>query len=177
MDWIRQLAEKHTFEVLPRLYENTLKKYGTVHGYAYTSAFDALNIAHANGVNIAAGLENGTLRLITANDRYALINLKKDDEKMMNIRVTLDETHIEELVQHVNINDHVEYLHMDEWNDYMSSTPATEIIGSIDMNNFDPNDEYAVMDGLGTWISANSLAEILKPFLDDMLQEYLDNTL
>ena len=177
MDWIRELAKKHTFEVFPELYEQTLKKYDTVNGYTYASAFDALNIAHSNGVNISTGLENGTLRLITANERYALINLKKDDEKMTNINVTLNESQIEELVEHVDIYDYVEFMTMDEWNDYQSGTPATEIIESIDMNNFDPGDEYAVMDGLGYWVSADSLEEILEPFLDDILQEYLDTTL
>lgn len=96
---------------------------------------------------------------------------------MTNINVTLTESQIEELVHHVDITDYVDYLPMIDWNDLMSSTPATEIIESIDMNNFDPGDEYAVMDSLGTWVSADSLEEILEPFLDDMLQEYLDNTL
>src|SRR5699024_3496373 len=177
MDWIRELAKKHTFEVFPEIYEQTIKKYGTVNGYTYATAFDALNIAHSNGVNIAAGLEDGTLRLITANERYSLIKLKKDDEKMTNINITLNESQIEELVEHVDINDYVEFMTMDEWNDYQSGTPATEIIESIDMSNFDTCDTYAVLDGLGTWVSADSLAEILEPFLDDMLQEYLDNTL
>ena len=95
----------------------------------------------------------------------------------MGINVTLNETQIEELVQHVDIIDYVDYLPMIDWNDLMSSTPATEIIESIDMNNFDPGDEYAVLDGAGYWMSADSLAEILEPFLDDMLQDYLDNTL
>lgn len=96
---------------------------------------------------------------------------------MTNINVTLTEAQIEELVQHVDILDYVDYLPMIDWNDLMSSTPATEIIERIDMNNFDPGDEYAVMDSLGTWVSADSLAEILEPFLDDMLQDYLDSTL
>src|SRR5699024_3012315 len=111
------------------------------------------------------------------NERYALINLKKDDEKMTTLLVYLNESQIEELVEHVDINDYVEFMTMDEWNDYQSDTPATEIIESIDMSNFDTYDEYAVLDELGKWVSADSLAEILEPFLDDMLQEYLDNTL
>ena len=95
----------------------------------------------------------------------------------MGINVTLNETQIEELVQHVDILDYVDYMPMIDWNEYMSSTPATEIIESIDMNNFDTYDEYAVLDGLGKWVSADSLAEILEPFLDDMLQDYLNNNL
>lgn len=95
----------------------------------------------------------------------------------MGINVTLNEAQIEELMQHVEILDYVDFMPMIDWNEYMSSTPATEIIESIDMNNFDTYDEYAVLDGLGKWVSADSLAEILEPFLDDMLQEYLDNTL
>lgn len=177
MNWIRELAKKHTFEVFPELYEQTIKKYDTVNGYTYATAFDALNIAHSNGVNIAAGLEDGTLRLITANERYALINLKKDDEKMTNINVTLNESQIEELVEHVDINDYVEFMTMDEWNDLMTGESAIEIIESIDISDFDTGDEYAVLDGSGYWNSSDDLEEILEPFLDDMLQEYLDNTL
>src|SRR5699024_9457738 len=177
MDWIRELAKKHTFEVFPELYEQTIKKYGTVNGYTYATAFDALNIAHLNGVNIAAGLEDGTLRLITANERYALINLKKDDEIMTTPLVYLNESQIEELVELVDINYYVEFMTMDEWNAFHSDTPATEILESIDISDFDTYDEYAVLDELGKWVSADSLAEILNPFLDDMLQEYLDNTL
>src|SRR5699024_5391587 len=177
MNRIRELAKMHTFEVFPELYEQTIKKYGTVNGYTYATAFDALNIAHSNGVNIAAGLEDGTLRLITANERYALKNLKKDDEKMTNINVTLNESQIEELVEHVDINDYVEFMTMDEWNDYQSGTPATEILESIDISDFDTGDTYAVLSGSGYWNSSDDLEEILEPFLDDMLQEYLDNTL
>lgn len=95
----------------------------------------------------------------------------------MGINVTLNETQIEELMQHVEIVDYVDFMPMIDWNDRMSSMPATEIIESVDMHNFDTCDEYAVMDGLGTWVSADSLAEILEPFLDDMLQDYLDCTL
>lgn len=95
----------------------------------------------------------------------------------MGINVTLNEAQIEELVQHVDILDYVDYMPMIDWNDRMSSTPATEIIESVDMHNFDTCDEYAVLDGLGTWVSADSLAEIFEPFLDDMLQDYLDSTL
>src|SRR5699024_1723657 len=177
MNWIRELAKNHTFEVFPELYEQTIKKYGTVNGYTYATAFDALNIAHSNGVNIAAGLEDGTLRLITANERYALINLKKDDEKMTNINVTLNESQLEELIQNVDITDYIDFMTMDEWNDLATGESAIEIIESIDISNFDTYDEYAVLDELGKWVSADSLAEILDPFLDDMLQEYLDNTL
>ena len=96
---------------------------------------------------------------------------------MTNINVTLNESQIEELVEHVEINDYVEFMTMDEWNDYQSGTPATEILESIDMYNFYPGDEYAVMDSLGTWVSADSLEEILEPYLDEMLQDYLDNNL
>ena len=96
---------------------------------------------------------------------------------MININVTLDELQIEELVHHVDITDYVDYLPMIDWNDRMSSTPATEIIESVDMHNFDTCDEYAVMDCLGTWISADSLEEVLMPYLDVMLQDYLDSTL
>src|SRR5699024_10144126 len=109
--------------------------------------------------------------VITANERYALINLKKDDEKMTTLLVYLNESQIEELVEHVDINDYVEFMTMDEWNDYQSGTTATEIIESIDMSNFDTCDTYAELDVLGSWVSADSLAEILEPFLDDMLQE------
>ena len=177
MKWIRELADKYMIEVHPHTYEQKINEYGTFNGYAYASAFDALNIAHSNGINITKGLENRTLELITDNSRYALINLKKDDDKMTNINVTLNESQIEELVEHVEINDYVEFMTMDEWNDYQSGTPATEILESIDMYNFYPGDEYAVMDSLGTWVSADSLEEILMPYLDDMLQDYLDNNL
>lgn len=95
----------------------------------------------------------------------------------MGINVTLNEAQIEELMEYVEIVDYVDFMPMIDWNDRMSSTPATEIIESVDMHNFDTCDEYAVMDGLGTWVSADSLAEILEPFLDDMLQDYLDSTL
>ena len=95
----------------------------------------------------------------------------------MGINVTLNETQIEELIQNVETYDYAEFLPMTDWNDLMSGTPATEVIESIDMNNFDTYDEYAVLDGLGKWVSADSLAEIFEPFLDDMLQDYLDNTL
>lgn len=104
-------------------------------------------------------------------------NQKKDDKKMMEINVTLTESQIEELVQNVEITDYVDYMHMIDWNDYMSSTPATEIIDSIDMNNFDTCDEYAVLDGLGKWVSSDSLEEILEPFIDEMLQDYIDSNL
>ena len=177
MKWIRELADKYMIEVHPYTYEQKINEYGTFNGYAYASAFDALNIAHLNGINITKGLENRTLELITDNSRYALINLKKDDDKMTNINVTLNESQIEELVEHVEINDYIEFMTMDEWNDYQSGTPATEILESIDMNNFYPGDEYAVMDSLGTWVSSDSLVEILEPYLDDMLQDYLDNNL
>ena len=177
MKWIRELADKYMIEVHPYTYEQKINEYGTFNGYAYASAFDALNIAHSNGINITKGLENRTLELITDNSRYALINLKKDDDKMTNINVTLNESQIEELVEHVEINDYVEFMTMDEWNDYQSGTPATEILESIDMNNFYPGDEYAVMDSLGTWVSTDSLVEILEPYLDEMLQDYLDNNL
>ena len=177
MKWIRELADKYMIEVHPYTYEQKINENGTFNGYAYASAFDALNIAHSNGINITKGLENRTLELITDNSRYALINLKKDDDKMTNINVTLNESQIEELVEHVEINDYVEFMTMDEWNDYQSGTPATEILESIDMNNFYPGDEYAVMDSLGTWVSTDSLVEILEPYLDEMLQDYLDNNL
>ena len=177
MKWIRELADKYMIEVHPYTYEQKINEYGTFNGYAYASAFDALNIAHSNGINITKGLENRTLELITDNSRYALINLKKDDDKMTNINVTLNESQIEELVEHVEINDYIEFMTMDEWNDYQSGTPATEILESIDMNNFYPGDEYAVMDSLGTWVSTDSLVEILEPYLDEMLQDYLDNNL
>ena len=96
---------------------------------------------------------------------------------MTKINVTLDESQIEELVQHVDITDYVDYLPMDEWNNLMTGESAIEIIESIDMNNFDPGDEYAVLDGAGYWMSSDSLEDILMPFLDDMLQDYLDGQL
>lgn len=96
---------------------------------------------------------------------------------MTNINITLTEAQIEELVQHVDIIDYVDYMPMIDWNELMSSTPATEIIESIDMNNFDPGDEYAVLDGAGYWMSSDSLEDILMPYLDVMLQDYLDSTL
>lgn len=177
MEWIRELEAKHLMEVHPYIYESNVDEFGTVNGYTYASGFDALNIAHSNGINVDAGLEDGTLKLITSNERYALIQLKKDDKKMMDINVTLTESQIEELVQNVEITDYVDYMHMIDWDDYMSSTPATEIIDSIDMNNFDTSDEYAVLDGLGKWVSSDDLQEILEPFLDEMLQDYLDSNL
>ena len=117
------------------------------------------------------------LAMIESVEKNALNNIKKDDKKMMNINVTLTESQLEELVQNVEIVDYVDYMHMIDWNDYMSSTPATEVIDSIDMNNFDTCDEYAVLDGLGKWVSSDSLEEILEPFLPEMLQDYLDSNL
>lgn len=177
MEWLRELEAKHLMQVHPHIYERNIEEFGTVNGYAYASAFDALNIAHSNGVNISAGLEDGSLKLITANERYALIQLKKDDKKMMEIIVTLTESQLEELVQNVEIVDYVDYMHMIDWNDYMNSMQATEIIDSIDMNNFDTSDEYAVLDGLGKWVSSDSLEEILEPFLPEMLQDYINSNL
>ena len=96
---------------------------------------------------------------------------------MTNINVTLNELQIEELIHNVDIYNYVEYLTMDDWNDHMEGIPATEIIDRIDMNNFDTCDEYAVLDGLNKWVTADSLVDIFEPYLDEMLQEYLDNTL
>src|SRR5699024_11120387 len=105
------------------------------------------------------------------------INLKKDDEKMTNINVTLNESQLEELIQNVDITDYIDFMTMDEWNDLATGESAIEIIESIDISNFDTYDEYAVLSGSGYWNSSDDLEEILEPFLDDMLQEYLDNTL
>src|SRR5699024_12667545 len=65
------------------------------------------------------------------------------------LSVYLNESQIEELAEHVEINDYVEFMTMDEWNDYQSGTPATEILESIDISDFDTGDTYAVMDSLG----------------------------
>src|SRR5699024_10093044 len=130
MNWIRELADKYMIELNPYTYEQKINENGTFNGYAYASAFDALNIAHSNGINITKGLENRTLELITDNSRYDLINLKKDDGEIMEINVTLDEYQIEELVENVEINNYIEFMTMDEWNDLMTGESAIEIIES-----------------------------------------------
>ena len=81
MKWIRELADKYMIELHPHTYEQKINENGTFNGYAYASSFDALNIAHLNGINITKGLENRTLELITDNSRYALINLKNCEEE------------------------------------------------------------------------------------------------
>lgn len=96
---------------------------------------------------------------------------------MLIASVQLDDSQIEELILNVDISDHVQFMTMDEWNDYMDGMKATEIINSIDMNHFDTCDSYAVMDGHGSWVSSDDLQEILEPYLDEMLQEFIDNTL
>ena len=117
------------------------------------------------------------LAMIESVEKQAFNNIKKDDKKMTNINVTLNETQIEELIQNVEITDYIDFMTMDEWNDLMTGETAIEIIESIDMNNFDTGDEYAVLDGSGYWNSSDDLEEILEPYLDDMLQEYLDGKL
>lgn len=96
---------------------------------------------------------------------------------MLEINITLTETQIEELIQNVDIYDYAEFLPMMDWNDHMNGVPATEVIDRIDMNNFDTCDEYAVLDGLSKWVSADSLADIFAPYIDEMLQDYLDGKL
>lgn len=96
---------------------------------------------------------------------------------MFKASAQLNESQIEELMYNVDVSDCVEFKTMDEWNHYMDGMTATDIIDSIDINNFDTGDEYAVMDGLGQWYSSDSLMDILEPYLDEMLQEYIDNTL
>lgn len=91
--------------------------------------------------------------------------------------VNLTKTQIEELVQNVEPDDYVEYVLMADFNDYMAGIPALDILADVDHDNFDQFDEYAVKDGHGFWVSADSLAEIFEPYLDEMLQDYLDNTL
>lgn len=177
MKWIRELADKYMIEVHPYTYEQKINENGTFNGYAYASAFDALNIAHSNGINITKGLENRTLELITDNSRYALINLKKDDKKMVEINVNLTALQLEELIQNVIISEYVEYLHMSDWDDSMTGESALEIIDSIDANQFDTSDRYAVVDGRGLWVSSDSLVEILEPFLEEIMQEYIDDNL
>lgn len=95
----------------------------------------------------------------------------------MVLSAMLTDSQIMELAQNVEITDYVEYMHMIDWNEYMNSSQATEIIDSIDPDHFDTSDEYAVLDGHGRWVSSDSLNEILEPFLDDMLQDYLDSNL
>ena len=179
MKWIRELADKYMIEVHPYTYEQKINENGTFNGYAYASAFDALNIAHSNGINITKGLENRTLELITDNSRYALINLKKDDGKIMEITVTLNDGQIRELLQNVNRLDYVDFMYMGDWVEHMdvSGMSALEILNSVNFDSFDTNDKYVVSEGLGKWISSNSLHEILEPYLDEMLQDYLDNNL
>ena len=178
MNWIRELADKYMIEVHPNTYEQKINENGTFNGYAYASAFDALNIAHSNGINITKGLENRTLELITDNSRYALINLKKDDKKM-EITVTLNDGQIMELLQNVNSLDYVDFMYMEDWAEQMdvSGMSALEILNSVNFESFDTNDKYVISEGLGQWISSNSLHEILEPYLDEMLQDYLDNNL
>ena len=98
---------------------------------------------------------------------------------MIEANVNLNEAQIEELIQNVNIFDYVDYQPMEDWDDYMNTSGATaiEIIDSIDKEHFDTSDKFAVIDGTGYWVSTNSLEEILEPFIDDMLQDYLDSTL
>ena len=179
MKWIRELADKYMIEVHPHTYEQKINEYGTFNGYAYASAFDALNIAHSNGINITKGLENRTLELITDNSRYALINLKKDDGKIMEITVTLNDGQIMELLQNVNSLDYVDFMYMEDWAEQMdvSGMSALGILNSVNFDSFDTNDKYVISEVLGQWSSSNSLHEILEPYLDEMLQDYLDNNL
>ena len=179
MNWIRELADKYMIEVHPHTYEQKINENGTFNGYAYASSFDALNIAHLNGINITKGLENRTLELITDNSRYALINLKKDDGKIMEITVTLNDGQIMELLQNVNSLDYVDFMFMEDWDEQMnvSGLSALEILNSVNFDSFDTSDKYVVSDGLDKWISSDSLHEILEPYLDDMLQDYIDNNL
>lgn|SRR5699024_2204779 len=179
MNWIRELADKYMIELHPYTYEQKINENGTFNGYAYASAFDALNIAHSNGINITKGLENRTLELITDNSRYALINLKKDDGEIMEITVTLNDGQIMELLQNVNSLDYVDFMSMEDWEEHMnlSGMSALEILDSVDFDSFYTSDKYVVSEGLGKWISSDSLQEILEPYLDDMLQDYIDNNL
>ena len=96
---------------------------------------------------------------------------------MVEIKITLNESQIAELIHNVDVNDYEEFLTMDEWNDYMQDLQPTEIIDSTGGNYFNTSDEYAVMDGLGHWYSSSSLEEIFEPHLEEMLQEYLDGRL
>ena len=96
---------------------------------------------------------------------------------MVEINVNLTALQLEELIQNVIITEYVEYLHMPDWNDSMTGESALEIIDSIDADQFDTSDRYAVVDGRGLWVSSDSLEEILEPYLDEMLQEYIDNNL
>lgn len=104
-------------------------------------------------------------------------NQKKDDKKMIIASVQLDDSQIEELLHHVDVSDYVTFFTMDEWDDFMDGIQATEIIDSTGGNYFNTADVYAVEDSIGNWYSTDSLEEILEPYLDEMLQEFIDNTL
>ena len=98
---------------------------------------------------------------------------------MVEINVNLTALQLEELIQNVNIFDYVEYQPMEDWDDYMDMSGATaiEIIDSIDKEHFNTSDRYAVVDGRGLWVSSDSLVEILEPFLEEIMQEYIDYNL
>ena len=98
---------------------------------------------------------------------------------MMEINVTLNESQLEKLVHNVDIDDYVEFMFMEDWDEQMnvSGMSALEILDSVEFDSFDTRDKYVISEGLGKWISSNSLHEILEPYLDDMLQDHIDNNL
>ena len=97
----------------------------------------------------------------------------------MEITVTLNEEQIMSLLQNVNSLDYVDFMFMEDWDEQMnvSGMSALEILGSVEFDSFDTSDKYVLSDGLDKWISSDSLHEILEPYLDDMLQDYIDNNL
>ena len=97
----------------------------------------------------------------------------------MEITVTLNDGQIMELLQNVNSLDYVDFMFMEDWVEQMdvSGMSALEILNSVNFDSFDTSDKYVLSEGLDKWISSDSLQEILEPYLDDMLQDYLDSNL
>ena len=83
------------------------------------------------------------------------------------------------LLQNVNSLDYVDFMFMEDWDEQMnvSGMSALEILGSVEFDSFNTSDKYVLSYGLDKWISSDSLHDILEPYLDDMLQDYIDNNL
>lgn len=90
----------------------------------------------------------------------------------MEFNLKLTESQLEQLLTCVDVSGYVQYMSMDEWDEYMDGTPATEIIDIIS-GSFYTGDAFAYMDGGGLWNSADDLEEILEPYIEDIFNDYL----
>lgn len=73
---------------------------------------------------------------------------------------------------------HVDATIMDkfEFEDYIQTMEAAKLNKLIlNMKNFNSNDRYFFMDGLGFWRSFNSIQDDICPIDMDELKEYLEN--